>query len=326
MRTSLLLLVSILLAYIEVQAQQDAQYSMYMFNGQYINPGYVGSRGAMDISGLYRWQWAGKKFEGAPQSMTLGFNTPFKRDQYAIGLYTGYDHIGYTDMYNLQAQFAYRIKVRKSKIALGVQAGFYHYNNNKTSHVLISPLDNVFAEEDKLFLPNIGAGIYVYGHRYFIGAAIPHILNFTMGSNKFKYAATDSTLTRQYRHWFFTAGMVIGKETSFLKFKPTILIKYVQGVDKKIPDFDINANFLFVDRFWLGAGIRTGGDLDGPYLSDVIGIFECLVTQQFRVGYSYDYVLSDLTKYTGGSHEIMLGYTFGFQKKKFVNVRYGTYF
>lgn len=117
-------------------------------------------------------------------------------------------------------------------------------------------------------------------------------------SQKLQYAATNSDVNRQYRHFFATAGVVIGKETSTVKFKPTILLKYVQGLDKKIPDFDLNANFLFVDRFWLGAGVRTGGNRVGPYFSDIVGMFECLVTQQLRIGYSYDYVLSDLSNYT----------------------------
>ncbi|MCB9257549.1 MAG: type IX secretion system membrane protein PorP/SprF [Chitinophagales bacterium] len=306
-------------------AQQDPQFSMYMFNGQYINPAYVGSRGVLDMTGLYRYQWAGQNFEGSPQSMSIGLNTPFKKQQYAIGVYTGYDHIGFVDMYNLMGQFAYRINVKKSKISLGVQAGFYHYNNNKTSHTLFDPNDEIFAEENVLFTPNIGAGIHVYSDRYFVGASFPHLLNMNL-SQKLQYAATNSDVNRQYRHFFATAGVVIGKETSTVKFKPTILLKYVQGLDKKIPDFDLNANFLFVDRFWLGAGVRTGGNRVGPYFSDIVGMFECLITQQLRVGYSYDYVLSDLSNYTHGSHEIMLGYSFGYQKKKFVNVRYGTYF
>lgn len=114
------------------------------------------------MTGLYRYQWAGQNFEGSPQSMSIGLNTPFKKEQYAIGVYTGYDHIGFVDMYNLMGQFAYRINVKKSKISLGVQAGFYHYNNNKTSHTLFDPNDEIFAEENVLFTPNIGAGIRMF--------------------------------------------------------------------------------------------------------------------------------------------------------------------
>jgi type IX secretion system PorP/SprF family membrane protein len=247
----------LLAGFFSLKAQQDPQFSMYMFNGQYINPAYVGSKGVIDVTGLYRYQWAGQNFEGSPQSASLGLNTPFKKDQYAIGVYTGYDHIGFVDMFNLVGQFAYRIPVKKSHISLGLQAGFYHYNNNKQSHTLFDDNDQIFADNNVLFTPNVGAGVYVYSNRYFIGGAIPHILNMNL-SEKLQHAATNSDINRQYRHWFITGGYVFGKETAAVKFKPTFLLKYVQGVDKKIPDFDLNANFLFVDRFWLGAGVRTG--------------------------------------------------------------------
>ena len=306
-------------------AQQDPQFSMYMFNGQYLNPAYVGSKGVVDVTGLYRFQWVGQNFDGSPQSGSIGLNTPFKKDQYALGVYAGYDHIGHVDMFNLVGQFAYRIPVKKSKIALGVQAGFYHFNNNGLKHTLYNPGDPSFDNEQVFFTPNVGAGIYAYSKRYFVGASIPHLLNMKLGNEWFN-GGSNSDVSRQYRHLFVTAGVVIGKENATVKFKPTVLMKYVQGSDKNIPDFDLNANFLFVDRFWLGAGVRTGGNRIGPYFSDVVGIFECLVTQQLRIGYSYDYILSNLSDFSTGSHEIMLGYSFGFQKKKFVNVRYGTYF
>lgn len=308
-----------------VYAQQDPQYSMYMFNGQYLNPAYVGSKGVVDITGIYRYQWAGQNFDGSPQSASLGVNTPFRKEQYALGLYAGFDHIGHVNMFNLVGQFAYRIPVKKSKISLGVQAGFYHFDNNGLKHNLYDPNDASYQNEQVFFTPNVGTGIYAYSKRYYIGAAMPHLLNMKLGNEWFN-GGSNSDVTRQYRHLFITGGIVVGKETATVKFKPSFLMKYAQGVDKKIPDFDLNANFLIVDRFWLGAGVRTGGNRVGPYFSDIVGMFECLVTQQLRVGYSYDYILSNLSDFSTGSHEIMIGYQFGFDKKKFVNVRYGTYF
>lgn len=325
MKKILVLFMLILGISFQVKAQQDPQFTMYMFNGQYLNPAYVGSKGVVDVTGLYRYQWAGRNFEGSPQSASLGLNTPFKKDQYALGAYLGFDRIGHVNMFNLVGQFAYRIAVKKTKISLGVQTGFYHYDNNGLKHSLRDAVDNSFQNEQVFFTPNVGAGVYVYSDRYFVGASIPHLLNMKLGNEWFN-GGSNADVTRQYRHFFFTAGVVVGKENAAVKFKPTVLLKYVQGIDRNVPDFDINANFLFVDRFWLGAGVRTGGDRIGPYFSDVVGIFECLVTQQLRVGYSYDYIISNLNNFSSGSHEIMIGYSFGFEKKKFVNVRYGTYF
>lgn len=307
-------------------SQQDPQFSMYMFNGQYINPGYVGSKGVLDVSGIYRYQWAGSNFDGgAPQSGNIGANAVLKKEQYAVGGILGYDRIGYTDMYSFVGQFAYRIPVAKSKLSFAVQSGVYQFNDNRNNAVLVNPGDIEFAMETRLAVPNVGAGVYMYGKRYYVGVSVPHIFNMNL-SEKLQNAAGNSDLTRQYRHVFATAGIVVGKEEAFVKFKPSILVKYVNGIDKKIPDFDINASFLFVDRLWVGTSLRTGGDIVGPYIADVVGMVEVLATQQLRIGYAYDYVVSDLRQFTGGSHEVMMGYTFGYEKKKFVNVRYGTYF
>lgn len=315
---------AIFLLNLMVNAQQDPQFSMYMFNGQYLNPGYVGSKGFADVTAIYRNQWAGFG-EGAPQSANVGLHTPFKKQQYAAGVLVGYDRLGYTNMMNLMGQFAYRIPIKKSTLSMGVQAGFNHYNDGRSSAILIDANDRVFSDDIRLYVPNVGAGLYLYNERYYIGVSLPHILNMSI-SEKLSNRASNDNFARQYRHLFATAGVVIGKDEATVKFKPSVMMKYVQGLDKKIPDFDLNASFLFVDRFWLGASLRAGGDRVGPYFSDIVGIFEMMVTQQIRLGYSYDYVLSDIGQFTHGSHEVMFGYQFGYQKKKFVNVRYGTYF
>ncbi len=41
----------------------------------------------------------------------------------------------------------------------------------------------------------------------------------------------------------------------------------------------------------------------------MIFLFELRLNENFRFGYAYDYVTSDLGAYTNGSHEIMLNYT-----------------
>lgn len=306
-------------------AQQDPQFSMYMFNGQYINPAYVGSKGTLDLTAIYRFQWAGYDSKGAPHSVGFGVNTPFKKDQYAFGVYLGYDHIGYTSANSLSAQFAYRITAGNSKISLGVQGGFYHFNDHRTDAERIDDGDVIFNQSQSVALPTVGAGIHVYSDRYYVGVSLPHLLNFNI-SDRLHNAGANDNFSRQYRMIMATAGVVIGKEGANIKFKPSFLMKYQAGQVDKIPDFDINASLLFVDRFWLGTSLRTGGNIEGPYFSDVVGMFECLVTQQLRLGYSYDYPLSTINNFSSGSHEIMLGYQFGFEKSKFVNVRYGTYF
>lgn len=307
------------------KAQQDPQYSMYMFNGLYFNPAYAGSKEALDISALYRNQWTGQFDGGAPQSATLAFHSPLAKKQIAVGLMVGYDHIGYTDTYSMLAMFAYRIQAKNFKISLGLQGGFYNFSDNKNNAAIVDQFDRVLNVGDVVFAPNFGAGAYVYNKRFYAGFSIPHILQSNI-LEKYHNAGADESFAKLYRHMFLTAGYVIGREDATVKYKPSILVKYVQGVPGYIPDFDFNFSALFIDRFWLGVSARTGGNISGPYISDIVGMFEVLITQQLRAGYSYDWQTSDLNKFSKGSHEFMIGYRFGFDKNRFVNVRYGTYF
>ena len=309
-----------------IQAQQDPQYSMYMFNGLYNNPAYSGSKDALDVSALYRNQWTGQFDGGAPQSATLAFHSPLHKKQYAVGFLVGYDHIGYTDTYSMLGMFAYRIPINKMRLSIGLQAGFYNFSDNKNNAAILDPVDRVLNIGDVVFAPNFGAGVYLYSKRFYVGFSIPHMLESNL-LQKYHNAGTDESFSKLYRHLFATAGVVLGSEDATVKYKPSILIKYVSGVPGNIPDFDLNFSALFVDRFWLGISARTGGNLKGQnFISDVVGIFEVLITQQLRAGYAYDWQTSKLNLFTSGSHEFMVGYKFGYDKNRFVNVRYGTYF
>ncbi len=308
-----------------IKAQQDPQYSMYMFNGLYHNPAYAGTKNVLDVTALYRNQWTGQFDGGAPQSATLALHSPMPLKNFSLGLLVGYDHIGYTDTYNLLAMFAYKIPIKKVQISLGLQGGFYNFSDNKNNSKRLDPTDRILDVGDIVFAPNFGAGVYVYSKRFYAGFSIPHILQSNI-LEKYHIAGGDEAFAKLYRHMFLTAGVVIGREDAIVKLKPSILVKYVSGVSKNIPDFDFNVSALFVDRFWLGASLRTGGDLKGPYVSDIVGMFEVLITRQLRAGYAYDWQTSALNQFSTGSHEFMVGYQFGYDKNKFVNVRYGTYF
>ena len=221
----------------EVTAQQDAEYSMYMFNGQYINPAYTGSKEVMDITALYRHQWT--SVEGAPKSVSLGIHTPFKRDQYAAGLSFTNDNIGLANLFSTYVSYAYRVKIgKKSKFSAGVQAGFTQYRANLTTADLPDPglPDQTYSFDRNLFLPNFGFGIYFYGKNYYVGASVPHLINNSL-NEKLHNAATNNDVARQYKHYLVTAGYVINVIKDKFKLKPSALMKFVQPSQL---DFDFN--------------------------------------------------------------------------------------
>jgi type IX secretion system PorP/SprF family membrane protein len=185
-------------------------------------------------------------------------------------------------------------------------------------------------------MPNVGAGIYAYGKKYYIGFSVPHLIPGTL--NKFG-VATGSAVAHQYNQYLFTAGYVFGKDASIVKFRPTFLMKYQAGLSFNVPDFYFNAGLLFIDRIWLIAGVKTGNEGNGVLSNNldksaqkkfgvegVVGMVQAKITPQLAVGYAYNYALSHLAHYETGTHEVMIGYQFWYNKKRFVTPRYVKYF
>lgn len=311
-----------------VYAQQDAAYSMYMFNGLFLNPAYAGSSEAISVMGIYRHQWAG--LEGAPKTANISVHTPFRRDQYALGLTISNDKLGLSNNFSVTPAFSYRLRIKQSRLCFGIQASFsYYYQNNGSAKLgdVTNP-DNAFSLNENLFVPNIGFGIYWYGKRYFVGASIPHLLPSKL-RDKTGVSDYGTSIARQYNHYLFTAGYVFGKEASVVKVRPSFLMKWQKGLPKNIPQFDINVALLFIDRIWLGVGYRTAGDgqQSRKYVGQSANAFiQFKATPQLQIGYCYDAEITALRKFTTGTHEIMIGYDFFYNKKRFVTPRFIKYF
>ncbi len=304
------------LLFTSVFAQQDAEYSMYRFNGLYLNPAYSGSHDVITATAIYRNQWM--KMRGAPQSASVAIHSPLKNERVGLGLIYSYDQIGVSKTNSVNASFAYRIPVgkkKKVKFCIGLSAGFTNYRadlNNVATTEANDP--NFVSNNQNRWLPNVGFGIYVYSEKFFVGVSLPHILANRL-NGKTSVFETSPTIARQYYHLLVTGGYVfdLGKK---VKFMPSVLFKYVP-VHAPIT-FDFNATFVFVDRLWLGAAYR---------LNDSYNFMAAVnITKQLRVGYAYDLTVSSLNKYTSGSHEVMLGFDFDFERRKVVSPRYVKYF
>ena len=310
-----------------VKAQQDPAYSMYMFNGLFLNPAYAGSSEAISVMAIYRHQWAG--LEGAPKTVNASVHMPFKRDQYAIGLTIMNDRLGLANNFSVTPAFSYRLRIKQTRLCFGVQASFAYYYQNNTSAVLPSNIpDNTFSLNTNLFVPNIGFGVYWYGKKFFAGFSVPHLLPSKL-RDKTGVSGYNTSIARAYNHYLVTGGYVFGKEASIVKFRPSILMKWQKGLPKNIPQFDINLALLFVERFWVGVGYRTGGDGQESrnYAGQSANVFlNFKATQQLQIGYAYDAEISALRKFNGGTHEIMIGYDFYYSKKRFVTPRFVKYF
>lgn len=288
-----------------VFAQQDAQFSQYMFNTMAFNPGYAGSADLLNASILYRAQWVG--FEGAPQTQTLTANTPLKNKSLAIGGNLYNDVIGPEQRFGFYGTFAYRILFRKSKLSFGVNAGFDVFQGKFSSLDLIDNNDEAFINDVKgKFMPNAGFGVYYYSKTFYVGLSSPKLIQNTI------YEAVDGTPTngKQLISYYFTAGYVFPINRDVM-FKPAILFKFTKNAPAQL---DVNLNFLFVEKFWVGLMYRP---------TSAWGLLlQYQINDQLRFGYSLDLSTYELQIYNNGTHEFMLSYDFGYNRTKIRSPRY----
>ncbi len=288
-------------------AQQTPLMSHYMFNGLLINPAYAGSKEYVSTTLLYRKQWAG--IEGAPVTYNGTVHGLLKKKKFGLGAMLQQDKIGVTRQTDFYGVLAYHLPVGIGKLSVGLQAGISNYSSSVVDLTYWDPGDKVFAYNTfSNLLPNAGFGAYYYRDLFYAGVAAPFLISYD--PNESASFETKVPVHRQVRRYFITAGGVIETERD-IKLKPSLLIRY--EADAKI-NYDLNLNVLINDIFWIGASYRSD--------ESIIALFEYQISRKFRVGYSYDYTLGPLSNYSSGSHEIMLGYDFGFPVTKMKSPRY----
>lgn len=309
---SLALALAVALVPQAAKSQQDPMYSQYMFNHQVLNPAYVGSWGYFTSTLLYRKQWVG--VNGAPETQTFSFHTPSQNDRHGFGMAFVGDRIGITQTNGLNAAYAFRIHLgKKARLALGLQGMMDNYRARFGDVRTGSTIDpgNVAADPAftgnsvNLWLPNAGAGLFFHTQHFYLGASSPRLITHMLNGEN------ASSLAQLSRHFFFTTGIVLGSEEAFVKFKPSILAKYVPSSPLQM---DFNAHFLLGDRLWLGASFRTE--------DAIVAMLQLQVLQWLRIGYAFDYITSEINTYGNASHEFMLGVDLNFKRKAMVSPRY----
>lgn len=290
------------------QAQQDPQYTMYMFNMMSINPAYAGNKDHTDVTLLGRKQWV--NYPGAPQTISFNIHTPFYYDKMGVGLSVINDQLGIMQHNIINAAYAYHVKFKTSILSFGLQASFAQFNSNFSSVKLDDPnsapvTDNAFQNLNQ-FDFKLGAGLFWYSKKAYLGLSSPLLAKIKLGGT----SAGNITPYDSKTHFFATAGYVFDIGTN-KKLKPSTLIKYTNGAPL---EFDLNCNFYFNQSFGIGLSWRSFDSMDA--------IIEYAISKNFKVGYAYDYTLTNLTNHTSGSHEIMLNWQFGFKKGKILTPRY----
>ncbi|WP_298480884.1 type IX secretion system membrane protein PorP/SprF [uncultured Maribacter sp.] len=285
-----------LLFYSVLSAQQDAQYTQYMYNTVSVNPGYAGSRGQASVAALYRAQWLG--LEGAPTTQTFNFHSPIGYRGVGLGLSVVKDDIGPTSETNFDIDFSYTIWTSKiARISFGLKASanlldirFSELNQDVTQGFDVSLQQNI----DNRFSPNIGAGVYYHTDKFYAGLSVPRFLE----TNHFDESSLSTA--KEQMNFYLITGYVWDLNPN-LKFKPSILGKMVQGAPLQV---DLSANFMLNDKFIVGAAYRWDAAFSG-----MVGFN---ISNKFLIGLAYDREVTDLgnASFNDGSFEVIFRYDF----------------
>jgi type IX secretion system PorP/SprF family membrane protein len=290
----------------QLMGQQDPQYSQYMFNGLAYNPAYAGSREALSGTFLLRKQWV--QLAGSPLTGSLALHAPSRNDRHGFGISMVHDRLGITRQNYLYGSYAYRIPLGPGKLALGLQGGLIQFQNRYSDVITINPDQINPGVNLSAWLPTAGTGIYFSTEKFYMGLSVP---NFIAGKYfRYKNTSTQELASSQKIHYFGTMGVVLPLGEN-VAFKPSLVAKWVPNSPL---EFDFNASFLFKQRLWLGAGYRTGDAM--------IFMLEYFTPKGLRIGYAYDYTLTQLRTVNTGSHEIMLGFDLAPKKTKIITPRY----
>ncbi|MCW5518076.1 type IX secretion system membrane protein PorP/SprF [Muriicola sp. Z0-33] len=280
-------------------AQQDAQYTQYMFNTMSVNPAYAGSRGQLSIAALYRAQWVG--LDGAPKTQSLNLHSPIRNSKVGYGISIINDDIGngvvqetyfdgvisYSVDVSVDAQLSFGLKVGGNLLNLD----FNGLNNFDNEPISGNDIQNKFS-------PNFGLGVYYHDKKFYAGLSAPNLLQTQHFDNAAGDANAVQFLSTDRINFYFITGYVfpVGSGDR-LKFKPALLTKVVSGAPLQL---DLSASFLFNDRFSFGAAYRWDAAV-----SALVGF---QITDQIMLGLAYDRETTELgsTQFNDGSFEVFL--------------------
>jgi type IX secretion system PorP/SprF family membrane protein len=312
----LLLLLTFVTVFLQVDGQQVPLYSQYMMNGFLLNPAVAGSEGYTAINLTAREQWLG--LPNAPRTHAISGQTRLLKNSYisrnspirkrqkmssrsgrvGLGGYLFNDKNGALDRTGIQLTYAYHIRMRTSQLSFGLSAIGYQFSIDPDKVKLLDP-DVTWDNANKtIFIPDVSAGAYYSTTNFYAG-----ISSTQMFQSALKLGAVGYAEFKMKRYYYLTAGYDFVINESFI-IEPSFLLKGTQGTWQG----DINTKFIFNDEYWAGLSYRTGGAL--IFMGGV-------KVDKYFFGYAFDYTLSSIMKGTYGSHEFMIAIKFGDSARRY---------
>jgi type IX secretion system PorP/SprF family membrane protein len=317
----LLCLLCILYTSSRAVSQQRPQYTQYIFNNYILNPAISGIENYTDVKAGYRNQWQGltdapvtsyislhapigKQFtQGSATSFPGEGNNPMSRSfvqtykasepHHGIGLHLVSDKAGPFNRTDINLTYAYHLGLTENvNLAVGVAAGISSIGLDRSKIILEDPADQAISDNnERQIQPDLGAGIWLYGPRYFAGVSAQQLLGRQLDFSDFE----EYNEGKQVPHVFMTAGYKFYLSDDIAAI-PSAMVKMVSPVPVSL---DLNMKMAFKDKFWVGGSYRKD-DSFAALAGLNVGHF-------FNLSYSYDFTTSNLRTVSNGTHEIVLG-------------------
>jgi type IX secretion system PorP/SprF family membrane protein len=299
-----------------VFSQQQPHNTQFMYYKLGYNPGYAGSQEAPCITCIYRQQWVG--LDGAPSMQIASFNMPLSNQRVGIGANLFRHTIGISTMVNLDGVYAYRIRLGKGMLGVGLQASIRSMRHDFSKTTATQPKaedPGIPGDAQDKLLFNFGTGLYYSAERFYFGVSAPRLLE-----NNIDYTDSDVITSREVQHLYMMGGFIVPISQQ-VKLQPQMLLKYVANAPI---DLDANLNLLIQNRYVIGMTYRFGGN-EGDNAGESLDVLLSMqLNRQLMFGMSYDFTLSDIKNYASGSIEASLHYCFGKSDpgKEYVNPRF----
>ncbi|QNR87100.1 type IX secretion system membrane protein PorP/SprF [Pedobacter riviphilus] len=300
---------SFLLLARQASAQQDAQYSQYMFNGIYINPAYAGYKEVLNVHSFYRSQWTG--ITGAPRSMSLAVDAIANSGNVGLALQVASDKLGAQTNLSIYGNYSYRIRMNddgSSRLALGLGVGMVQLGIDGSLLNPNNPEPNQPVGMQSTIVPDARAGIYFANDKFYAGFSADNLIATYINIDRYAF------IPQPKPHYYLTAGALFPLSEDF-QVKPSFLLKDDRGGPTSL---DLNAFLMIKDFIWVGGSYRTGVKLyNKSYLqrdltprNSAVAAIQIFPSQKLRIGYGYDFSIGPLQGYSSGTHEISIAYSF----------------
>jgi len=313
MRKFTILIVAFFIFFIsnKAHAQQQPQYTQFMFNKLALNPGYVVADDIPCISCLHRSQWVG--LEGSPNSQSLNFRYPMPNKNVGFGASINRDAIGPSESITGGLIYGYKLEFPTGKLGIGLKGSLKAYRVDWDMLETVESGDNLSATgSTNLSLFNFGAGAYYYTPKFYVGFSVPALVSNDLSGINAGSLLSSSDFNRETVHMYLMSGFVFNLKEN-IRLKPALLMKYTPNAPF---DADFNASFIFHDKFWLGLSYRVGGFSDSGFGESIDAFVQLQIGDYMRLGLSYDFTLSKVRSAQSGTYELSVEYCF--QNKNFV--------